>query len=196
MNLPEQTLYIEIIRTKFTFRYVLIQDRMLRVRIFFPIFFFTSVAIKAYSQDPAEWRALEFNSIDDYRNNESNVLECARYVLDVPADINNPLRLSAMGVISKWMSGTPDYAFSLDETIMTLTKKNDVILSIYMAAMTKFALENKDKASNAGLIKLNAFQILLEYCEQPNNDVSLTKEISKAIKAKNSGKLKEYLDLK
>lgn len=154
-----------------------------------------SFSILGYSQNPEEWQSLEFKNAEDYKANEGKIMECATFVLDSPAEMNNPARLSAMGAISRWMSGTPDYTFAIDESIMDLTKKNDVILSIYMAAMTKFVLENKDQADDMAAVKLNAFNILLNYCEDSLHKVNITKDLQKAIKAKNNGKLKEYLKL-
>ena len=152
-----------------------------------------SSAFVAYSQNPEEWQSLEFQNKEDYRTHESKILECANFVLRVPAEMGDPARKSAMGAISRWMSGTPDYQFGLDESIMKLTEKNDIILSIYMAAMAKFVLENKDKADDENVVKLNSFSMLLDYCADVNNKVHMTKELKKAMRAKDSGKLKKYL---
>ena len=148
-----------------------------------------------YAQDPEEWQALEFKTPEDYRNNEAEVLKCADFVLRAPADAGNPVRRSALNVVSRWMSGTPDYTFSIDESIAQLMKKNAAVLSIYMAAMTKFVLENPDQAHDEGAVKLNAFEQMLTYCEDSTNKVEITSDLKKAIKAKDKGQLKKYLRL-
>lgn len=148
-----------------------------------------------YGQNPDEWQALEFTSADDYRAHETKILECANFVMTMPAAASNPARQIAMGAIARWMSGTPDYSFTIDESIGKLMEKNEAVLSVYMASMTKFVLENKTQASNEPAVKLNSFEHLLNYCEDQNNKVPMTKDLKKAIDAKNKGKLKQYLGL-
>lgn len=153
------------------------------------------ITVSAFAQNPEVWQDLEFNNKEDYQTHEPTILECARFVLSVPAEMGNPARKSAMGAVSRWMSGTPDYQFGLDESIMKLTNKNEIVLSLYMAAMTRFALENKDKAKDENEMKLQSFTMLLDYCADANNKVMMTKELKKALKAKESGKLASYLGL-
>jgi hypothetical protein len=147
------------------------------------------------SQNPEEWQALSFESPEDYKNNEDKILECANFVLTGPAEPTDPARKSAMSALSKWMSGTPDHSFVIDESISKLMEKNEAVLSIYMAAMTKYTIENKDKKIPPAELKLNAFEQLLNYSETPNNKVPMTKDLKKAIEAKRKGKLKEYLKI-
>jgi hypothetical protein len=74
-------------------------------------------------------------------------------------------------------------------------EKNEAVLSIYMASMAKYVLENKDKSATAKDIELNAFKSLLEYSQDVNNKVPQTKELKKAIDADKKGKLEAYLGL-
>lgn len=149
----------------------------------------------SFAQNPEEWQALSFESPEDYKNNEDKILECANFVLTGPAEPTNPARKSAMGALSKWMSGTPDYSFVIDESISKLMEKNEAVLSIYMAAMTKYTLDNRDKKITPSDLKLNAFEQLLNYSEVPGNKVPMTRDLKKAVEAKQKGKLKEYLKI-
>ena len=65
-------------------------------------------------------------------------------------------RLKSLQFIIKWMSGTPDYTFTLDNITSKVTKGNDDLLGIYMACMVKYCLENKASASDEKLVKLNS----------------------------------------
>lgn len=154
-----------------------------------------SVGSVSFSQNPEEWQELEFNTNEDYKIHEDKILECAKFVLSVPAEPTNPARKSALNALAKWMSGTPDYSFIIDESIGRLMEKNEAILSVYMAAMTKNVLEHKDAVPNTAEIKLDAFEKLLLYSENVNNKVPMTKELKKAIAARKKGKLKEYLGI-
>ena len=122
-------------------------------------------------------------------------MECANYVLSVPVEDENSNRLITLQTIIKWMSGTPDYQFEIDESITNLFKKNDSVLGLYMASMTKFVLENRDKTGDKNEVKYNTYSILLDYCDNPVNKVKMTKELQKAIDKKKDGKLKEYLKI-
>lgn len=146
-------------------------------------------------QDYSSFQSLEFKSKDDYKQYEDKVLEMATYVLSVPIDNANKNRLIALQTIINWMSGTPDYQFGIDASIEPLMKKNDEIIGLYMASMTKYSLSNKEKASDPGAVKLNSFSMLLEYCEKESNGIRKFKELDKAITARNNGKLKEYLKM-
>lgn len=95
----------------------------------------------------------------------------------------------------KWMTGTPDYTFSLDEQATNFAKNNDHFLGLYMAAMTKYVLENKTESKNDSKIKLNAVKLIINYSKVPSNNVKLNKELKKAIEADENGRLEEYLKL-
>lgn len=153
------------------------------------LFFVTSTS----AQNPVEWEELEFKRLEDYKSYEPKVLECANFVLTVAADAADPVRRTALNVISRWMAGTPDYSFSIDEPVARLMKKNEAVLSIYMAAATKFVLENPSQATNAATVAYHAIDLLLTYCEDSTHDVEETKALKKAIQAKNKGNLEKYL---
>ncbi len=90
------------------------------------------------------------------------------------------------------MAGTPDHQFAIGKAIGKLMNDNEAVLGIYMAAMTKHALENSAPAG-AAEAQLSAFEMLLKYCEDPRNKVPSTRELKRAIKARDKGKLTDYL---
>ncbi|HLT82214.1 MAG TPA: hypothetical protein VKZ86_14400 [Cyclobacteriaceae bacterium] len=146
----------------------------------------------ALAQDPEKWQAVSFATAADYKVNEATVLECANFILDVAAEPANPARKSALAVLSKWMAGTPDHTFVIGPAIGKLMSDNEAVLGIYMAAMTKYVLE-RDTPPSEKDIELNAFTTLLEYCEDPRNKVPGTRELKRALKARDKGKLTQYL---
>ena len=93
------------------------------------------------------------------------------------------------------MTGTPDYSFTLDEQATKFAKKNDDLLSQYMAAMTKFALENKADAKDQNKVKLNAVKLIIAYVKDEKNKVKLNAELKKAIEADDKGQLSAYLKI-
>lgn len=146
-----------------------------------------------FAQDPEQWQQIKFEKAEDFKANEDVVLECARFILDVAAEAGNPARRTALNKVAEWMSGTPDHTFIIGEHVGKLMSNNEAILGIYMAAMTRYVLENGDKPSTPDDVQFHSFETLLEYCEDPRNKVPSTRELKKAIKAKNNGKLSSYL---
>ena len=93
------------------------------------------------------------------------------------------------------MSGTPDYNFTLDEQATKFAKKNDDLLALYMAAMTKYVLENKADSKDQNKIKLNAVKSIIEYSKDSKNSVTMNKELKRLTEADNKGQLAEALKL-
>jgi hypothetical protein len=154
-----------------------------------------SVTGITYSQDYSNLKDIELKDKTDYPKAEDKVLECANYILSTPMDNNNINRIYAIQFLLRWMGGTPDYTFNIDETIGKITKSEPTLLGVYLACMSKFVLENKDKSNNNDEVNFNSIVMLLNYCDNPSNKVKIKGELKKMIKAKNEDKLKEYLKL-
>lgn len=164
--------------------------------LFLTLFLLASVfSVKA--QDYSKLDQIPLKDKSDYPKNENLALECAKYILDSPIDVMSKdlNHTNATLFLIKWMSGTPDYTFTVDETAGKILKTNSDLLVIYFAASVKYVLENKDMASNDKEVKLNTITILLTYCEDPSKNVKLNGELKKMIKAKNENTLREYLKL-
>ena len=151
----------------------------------------------AVAQDYSNLEKLQLNSKADYEKAEGQALECSNYLLNSPVkmvlkDLNH---LYALQFLMKWMGGTPDYTFDIDKTITEITKSKSDLLGIYMAAMTKYVLENKDSSHDADAIKYNAFMTFITYCENENNNVKQNKQLKELIKAKDENRLKAYLNI-
>lgn len=164
--------------------------------LLFVLCFLFGINLISVAQDFEKIAGIEFKQKSDFKSYETEVLQCANYILQQPNDKDNVNRLLSLQTVIKWMSGTPDYTFAIDESIGAVMKKNDDVLGVYMAAMTKFVLENPDQAKDQSAVKLNAFAYLLDYCANPVNKIKQTKELEKAIEAKKDDKLKEYLSIK
>lgn len=146
-----------------------------------------------FAQNPEAWQKIHFEKAEDFKANEDVVLECARFILDVPAEAGDPARKTALSKVAEWMSGTPDHTFVIGEHVAKLMNNNEAILGIYMAALTRYVLENRNKPVTTEEVQFHSFESLLEYCEDSQNKVPATRELKKAIKAKNSGNLRDYL---
>lgn len=147
----------------------------------------------AFAQQLPNFDAVQLVEKGDYLVAEPNVMQAANYILTTPFEKNDLNRLKSLRLIIKWMTGTPDFLFSLDETATKFSKGNDELMGIYMACMTKYCLENKASAKDAKLVELNAVKMLLAYCEDPKNNIRMTKQLRKLSEANQKGELEKEL---
>lgn len=149
------------------------------------------------AQDYSKLDKIVLKDKSDYAKHEKLILECSDFLLSSSIDKfeNEGPQRQAMRFIIRWMEGTPDFTFGLDETISKVSKSNSNLLGLYMASMCKFALENKEKAVDEKEMKFQSYLFLIKYCENPAMNVKHNKPIKELIKANKDNNLKEYLKL-
>lgn len=160
-------------------------------RIFTALLLLSSTLV--FAQSLPDFKKIKMETPSDYQSAEADVIRATTYVLTTPfveKDIN---RLNSLAFIITWMSGTPDYTFGLDGTITKIMKGNNDLLGIYMACMAKYCLENKDQARNVKQVELNSVKMLLSYCEDPSNNIKMTKQLKKLSEANQKGELEKEL---
>jgi hypothetical protein len=145
------------------------------------------------AQNRPDYENIKLVKPEEIRAADTFALVDASHLLSTPNDKNSLHRLEALQFIIKWMEVTPDYNFTLEEVTTKFMKGNTDLLGLYMAAMTKYVLENKASSKNEKLIRLNAITMLLNYCENENNNIKMTKQLKKLSEAKAAGKLEEAL---
>lgn len=149
----------------------------------------------AFAQKTTQYDQILLSTPAEYRKAEPHVMLAADYVYTTPMDKDNLNSKNAVSFIMKWMAGTSDYSFVMDQTIMKITNNDRDLVGIYVACLTKYALQ-KGKGVDREELKLNSYLLLARYCENPANNYKPKGEMKKLIDAKNQNKLKEYLDSK
>ena len=127
---------------------------------------------------------IELNSKIDCRLMESQVLICSNYIFSTPANDKNLNRQYATEAIIRWMGSTPDYIFHIDRNISKILDEKGDILAVFIAAMTKFSIENPEWENNQ--ITQFALNATLSYAANKANNIQLTSELKKIIKSKKS----------
>ena len=149
------------------------------------IIFITIIALlcnASFGQNFSELAKSEFESAESYKPAESQVLICANYLFDNPANKSELNRLNSVQYIMKWMTGTPDYTFDIGEKAMELTKGNSDLLGLYLAAMSKVVIDNKGGKLSSDDIYNGAEKILVDYCSVSDNKIKPSKKIKKLLK--------------
>jgi hypothetical protein len=119
-------------------------------------------------------------------------LPLANYLLSVPAIKDEPNRLRAMSFLNKWMDGTPTYTFVLDDDIMDYFREDQDVTDLYMAALTKYQLENRNVKDEKQL-SVGALKLLLAYADDEKNFVLVRDGLADLMKAYRNGKLESKL---
>ncbi len=154
------------------------------MRILIIIITFLFINTFSFAQDFKSLESYEFETEESFQSEEENVLLCSNYIFDNPFDDSDIKRLISIQYIMKWMTGTPDYTFEIGGEVMELTKNNTDLLGLYISALTKIALENKDEKLNAEEMHNRAVDILANYCSDSKNNMKPSKKLKKIIKAK------------
>jgi len=133
----------------------------------------------SFAQSPADLNAVPLEKKEDYKPAETIVVTTANKVLSTPFDQDKPYRLEAARFIMKWMSGTPDYNFSFSADNLKPFNKNEDFMGLYIISMAKFALENPDKAKDDKAVHQGAIDLIINYCNNPDNHLEMTKGLKK-----------------
>lgn len=166
------------------------------MRTFIFIVLFGLLTNLSFTQSLPDFEAIKLEQKEDFNPISDNAaLQASNFLLSTPFDKNNIDRIKALRFTLRWMSGTPDYKFTFDKQATKFAKRNHHLLGLYIAAMTKFVLENETDSKDQDKIKLNALKLVLEYVKDEKNKVRINSELKKAIEADNKGKLSEYLKL-
>jgi hypothetical protein len=150
-------------------------------------------SVSLYSQDLPDFSQIRLEQGSDYKPAEPAVLQAANYILSTPISKDDLNRALSLQFLLRWMTGTPDYTFSLDGSISKAVTGNPDVLGVYMAALAKYGLENKAVAGDAKKMNLEATKMMLAYCEDSKNNVKLNKTLKKMIEANKEGKLESML---
>lgn len=159
---------------------------------FISIFFIFLTTI-SFSQQLPDFSNITLDKVEDYKVAEPKVLNVANFVLNTPINQQNLDYLNSIGLIIKWMGGTPDYTFNLDENVIKYTSSNNDLLGVYMAALTKNVLEDETLVGNDKKLTIAAMTTFANYCEDKDNKVKLNRKLKKLIASKNSGTLESLL---
>lgn len=119
---------------------------------------------------------------EDYKSNESRVLECADYILSQPYKASELNKLNCIQFIIKWMEGTPDYMFNIGTDFIDFCGDDTELSTIYMASLAKAAIDKGFEDKSKEGLNINAREIFLDYCTVTQNKVKKNKTIKKALK--------------
>ncbi len=123
---------------------------------------------------------IKLDKQSDYAETESLALSAANYLLTVPFAEAEKNRSDALQFLSTWMTGYKEFTFYKQGLLQDLAEDKN-ILSIYIAAVAKYSLENKTTSQNPLVVEINASKMTLNYCDNPVNHFKLKKKLRKML---------------
>lgn len=150
------------------------------MRIFLFLLLLVSFCNTSFAQIVYPYGDIKLEKPSDYKATELLALSAANTLLTTPFNEIDAGRDSAMSFLTKWVAGAKDYQFYLKGYIEDLLADKNV-LGLYVAAMTKYTLENKKDAANPIKTEQEASRIILAYCNDPKNNFRLKKKMRKLL---------------
>jgi hypothetical protein len=154
---------------------------------------FASVACNMFAQSLPQFDDIKLQKSKDYKLAEPTVVQTADFIIATPIDKNTDTKTIAAQFLMKWMDGTPDYTFTLDENSTRYFLQNNQLMMVYVASMAKYAIQTKQH--NSKTITINAIKSLLAYINDPANNVKKTDELKELSQANDNGQLESFLNL-
>ena len=148
------------------------------------------ISLVANAQKFADYEDIKLKEEEDYIATEDKALECSNYIFTCKLEDPSASRMNAVKFVLRWMIGAP-YTFVLQPWGSNLSKKNDEFFALYLAALVKFTLENKE-ASEDG-VQEGAAQLVYKYIKDPQFRVEQKGYVKKFVAAGDAGTLSDFI---
>lgn len=154
----------------------------MRIKYLVTILLFLVCTTNTIAQVVYPFEDVKLDKPADFRSAEPIALTAANFLLNNPFKSKDDNRERAFNFLIRFTGGDKDYNFTLSGAILDLADDKS-LMQLFLAAMTKFCLENKTVASNGRLIETSAVKMVLEYCNNPTNNFPLKKKARKRMEA-------------
>jgi hypothetical protein len=149
------------------------------MRKFLSLFLLVCLCNVVVAQIVYPYRDIKLEKPSDYKATESMALSAATFLITTPFIEVDEGRAGALIFLNAWMSGTKDYQFYFQGIAQDVSVDKN-LLSLFMAAMAKYTLENKAE-TNPIKVEQHTAKILLDYCDDPKNNFKLKKKLRKLL---------------
>lgn len=119
-------------------------------------------------------------------------LKVADYLFHTPMIKDDENRMRAESFLNRWMEGTPTYNFVIDKDVLDNFEGDVYLENMFMAGLTRFTLQNPS-VKNDDAISIGAMKQVLDYANNDDNKVLLTRRLEKLLAAEQKGDLEKKL---
>lgn len=150
--------------------------------------------LSVFSQTLPQIEGVKLDTKEDYKAAEPLALQVANYLLSTPSDANSAPRLNSTQFLLKWMGGTPDHSFSLEQKVIKYFEKDLDLTGVYLASLTLTAIQDPS-LKDTRVMSLNAAKKLIAYIDNADNHAAMTSKLKKLSEANQKGELETFLKL-
>lgn len=147
-----------------------------------------SVGFTAFSQTMPAVADIKLTAKEDYRAADTIAFQVANYILTTPSEEKNTQRLNGTSFLLRWMEGTPDFSFEIDEKVVKYFVKDVDLMAVYMAALTQAGLQNRNVKNTKALTSI-AVKKFIVYINNSSYGVKINGKLKKLIEADQKGEL-------
>jgi hypothetical protein len=126
------------------------------------------------------YRDIKLEKPSDYKETEALALSAANFLLNTPFVEVDADRGGALVFLNNWITGTKEHQFYLQGYIQEISVDKN-LLSLYVAAMVKYTLENKKEAVNPIRVEQHSAKLVLAYCSDAKNNFTLKRKLRKLL---------------
>lgn len=152
---------------------------------------FVLLAENLYSQAFEVPQNYEFKQAADYAKYEKDIIEAAKWLKETPLNEQVEKRKEVSKFVVTWINGSPTVNVEINPTIMDFEKKNEGMLTIYMASSARYVLENNYSKDMRSKQKAALRDMMSVY--KTGKGIKKDKKMEKLIKSDEDGKLDEWL---
>lgn len=153
--------------------------------------FFAVIQLRA--QTVPQFDHVKLASKKDFKQADSTVSQLSAYLLSIPINRDTTTRINAAQFLMKWMEGTKEYTFVINENNTRAFINNTHLMAVYMAALCKTALQHKP-GIDSKIVTLDGTKRLISYISNPANHVKNTKALQELVDANKHGELESFLN--
>jgi hypothetical protein len=136
-----------------------------------------------------------FETADDYKPYENDVVKCADWLVETPMFQNPSKRKEASAFLLKWVLGSPYVHIEINPEIVTFAGTSPDLLMVFLGGWAKYSIESRaydDKVAGnvAGL------ESVIEFYDTNKGLLPKDKSVEKYMKMHKKGTLKEFVEKK
>jgi hypothetical protein len=157
----------------------------------FLLLFSTSILV-SYSQEFPKVKNIKLNKKSHYKSAEPEILKLVNYLFETPINSKNYTRKEAGEFLIRWMNGTPDYVFVLEDKEIKYFNTDADLMLVYMAGLTKFTLQHPTIKDQKKLI-IGTMKLVLPYLDQQEDKKNWSNQLWQLNDANLKSRLETFL---
>lgn len=164
------------------------------MKYLFFIITLSCLATSVQAQQIRDYSGISLERDEDYNDAvNAAALETANYILSVPPNNDDMMLVKARQYLIMWMTGSPDYTFSVGTSFVQVSETSKELGAVYLAAMVKCHMDNEEQKDKEQEMTLCAVKRVIAYTANVNNKIKPKKNLKKMIAANKNGELEVYI---